>query len=128
MASSTKDQCTTRQSKSSGTPFPFPIAGDDSRKIELALHSVDADLKDIVRTRIFVTKLDEGSLSEIARAHRECIVDKTGVTPVCTLVGVAGLAHPDILAEIETDAFVATYLLDLTVLTIVHDSSTYKVS
>jgi hypothetical protein len=72
----------------------------------LALQAVGAELKDVVRTRLLVTKLDEESLGEIARAHRECIVEKVGVKPVCTLIGVAGLAHPDILCEIETDAFI----------------------
>ena len=76
------------------------------RKIELALQAVGAGLKDVVRTRLLVTKLDKENLGEIARAHRESIVDRVGAAPVCTLIGVAGLAHPDILCEIETDAFV----------------------
>jgi enamine deaminase RidA (YjgF/YER057c/UK114 family) len=72
----------------------------------LALKAVGGDLKDIVRTRLLVTKLDKESLEEIARAHRECIYDKVGIRPVCTLVGVKGLVHPDMLCEIETDAFI----------------------
>jgi enamine deaminase RidA (YjgF/YER057c/UK114 family) len=110
MASSTKVPCTTRPWKSSGNPPPpqSPVLEISltGRKIELALHAVGAELKDVVRTRLLVTKLDKESLREIARAHRECILDKVGVAPVCTLIGVAGLAHPDILCEIETDAFV----------------------
>ena len=83
----------------------------NSRKIELALQALGADLKDIVRTRLLVTKLDKENLDAIARAHRECIVEKTRVSPVCTLIGVAGLAHPDMLCEIETDAFVKRFAI-----------------
>jgi hypothetical protein len=50
-----------------------------------------------------VTRLDQESLDDIARAHRECIVEKVGISPVCTLVEVAGLAHRDMLSEIETE-------------------------
>jgi len=77
------------------------------RKIELALQAVGAEMKDIVRTRLLVTKLDPESLGAIATAHRVWILDRAGVSPVCTLIGVAGLSHPDMLCEIETDAFVA---------------------
>ena len=65
-------------------------------------------MKDIVRTRLLVTKLDNESLVAIARAHRECIAEKVGVRPACTLIGVAGLADPDMLCEIETDAYILT--------------------
>ena len=43
-------------------------------KLRTALHSVGADMKDIVRTRHLVTRLDQDDLDEIARAHRERIV------------------------------------------------------
>ena len=36
--------------------------------------AVGADMKDIVRTRHLVTRLDQDDLDEIARAHRERIV------------------------------------------------------
>ena len=78
------------------------------RKIELALQAVGAEMKDIVRTRLLVTKFDKESLDAIARAHRECIAEKAGVSPACTLIGVAGLANPDMLCEIETDAYIST--------------------
>jgi enamine deaminase RidA (YjgF/YER057c/UK114 family) len=72
------------------------------------LTAVGGGLKDVVRTRLLVVKLDNESLDAISRAHRECILEKAGVSPVCTLVGIAGLSHPDMLCEIETDAFVDT--------------------
>ena len=64
-------------------------------------------MKDIVRTRLLVTKLDKESLAAIARAHRECVFVKAGILPACTLIGVAGLASPDMLCEIETDAYIS---------------------
>lgn len=54
-------------------------------------------------------KTDKESLDAIARAHRESIYDRFGISPACTLVGVAGLSHPDMLCEVETDAFLGGY-------------------
>ena len=71
------------------------------KKIEKALHGLDAGLKDVVRTRSFVT--DISRFDEFARAHREAF---QGVDPAATCVEVARLVSPELVVEIEVDAIV----------------------
>lgn len=69
------------------------------RKIEQALLELGCGLADVTRTRIYVTDITrwEG----VARAHGEIFRD---IRPVCSLVEVKGLIHPDLLVEIEAQA------------------------
>lgn len=67
--------------------------------IQAALESLDSGLSDIVRTRIYITDME--CWGEIARAHNELFVD---FPPVNTMVGVASLANPDMLVEVEVEA------------------------
>jgi enamine deaminase RidA (YjgF/YER057c/UK114 family) len=69
--------------------------------IRSALERAGASMRDVIRTRMFTT--DIARFDEIARAHRECFVD---ARPASTLVEVRRLVHPDMLIEIEADAFV----------------------
>ena len=71
------------------------------RRIGSALEQVGADLTDVVRTRIFVT--DIGQWPAIGAAHAEVFGD---IRPVATMVEVAALISPDLLVEIEADAYV----------------------
>jgi enamine deaminase RidA (YjgF/YER057c/UK114 family) len=65
-----------------------------------ALKRSGLGLGDVVRTRIFVTDLSR--LPELSRAHRESF----GATPpASTVVEVSRLLHPDMLVEIEADAW-----------------------
>lgn len=73
----------------------FRIIGD-------ALEKVDARMSDVVRTRMFVT--DIGRWEEIGRAHREVFAEHP---PATTMVQIAALMEPEMLVEIEADAFVA---------------------
>jgi enamine deaminase RidA (YjgF/YER057c/UK114 family) len=68
--------------------------------IKSALERVGLGLHNVVRTRIFVT--DISRFDEIARAHRENFGDNP---PASTAVEVRRLVHPDMLIEIEADAF-----------------------
>jgi enamine deaminase RidA (YjgF/YER057c/UK114 family) len=68
--------------------------------IEPALAELGAKLSDIVRTRIYVT--DMGQWEAIAKAHHERFADHP---PVSTMVEIAGLIHPDMVVEIEVDAY-----------------------
>ncbi len=69
-------------------------------KIESALASVGATLRDVVRTRIYVARLEDWEA--VARVHGEVF---RGIRPANTLVQVAGLVDGR-LVEIEADAVV----------------------
>ena len=72
------------------------------RKIERALVRAGATLRDVVRTRIYVT--DISKWQEIGRAHRELLGE---VRPACTMVQVSALVDPAMLVEIEAEAIIA---------------------
>jgi len=69
--------------------------------IEKALAQAGASLRDVVRTRIFVT--DISRLDDAARAHGEAFGD---IRPAATMVEVSRLADPEMLVEIEAVAVV----------------------
>jgi enamine deaminase RidA (YjgF/YER057c/UK114 family) len=66
------------------------------------VESAGFSLRDIVRTRVFVT--DISRFADVARAHKEIV---GGFPPVSTCVEVSRLVHPDMLIEIEADVFAA---------------------
>jgi enamine deaminase RidA (YjgF/YER057c/UK114 family) len=66
-----------------------------------ALESAGASLRDVVRTRIYVTDVE--NWEAIGRVHGRVFHD---VRPACALVEVSRLVHPEMLVEIEADAFV----------------------
>ena len=69
--------------------------------IERALKALGGGLKDIVRTRMFVT--DISRWEEYGRAHGEFFGD---IRPCATMVEVRRLIDPRMLIEIEADAIV----------------------
>jgi enamine deaminase RidA (YjgF/YER057c/UK114 family) len=66
---------------------------------ELALAELDADLSDVVRTRMYLT--DASDWEAVGRAHLALFAD---VRPAATMVGVAELLDPRWRVEVELEA------------------------
>jgi enamine deaminase RidA (YjgF/YER057c/UK114 family) len=78
-------------------------ARDALRRIEIALVGVGASLSDVVRTRVYVT--DISLWREVGAVHAEVF---GAIRPVATVVEVSALISPELLVEIEADAYLAS--------------------
>ena len=84
-----------------GEGDPYVQATRCIEVIREVLESAGAGLADVVRTRMFVTNIDQWE--EIGRAHKEAFGD---IMPATTMVEVSRLIDPRMLVEIEADAVV----------------------
>ena len=71
------------------------------QKIEKALKNAGASMKNVVRTRMFVT--DISRFEEYAKAHGEVF---SAIRPCTSMYEIKGLVSPEFLIEIEATAII----------------------
>ena len=85
-----------------GPGNPYAQTVQALKNIDAALRAAGASMSHVVRTRMFVTNIDQWG--EIGRAHAEVF---SSIRPAATMVEVHRLISPEMLIEIEVEAEVS---------------------